>query len=145
MQGITALELTIAGAILAVLFVVAVAVYRERSGSARIEEAIADIRDIETAIERYQAINFELPDTLADAGKNLVDPWGNPYRYARIDDANGAGSMRKDRGHMPINGDYDLYSTGPDGQSQLALTAKRSRDDIIRANNGAFVGVAEAY
>jgi general secretion pathway protein G len=43
------------------------------------------------------------------------------------------------------NTDYDLYSSGPDGASVGPLTAKASRDDILRANNGRFVGPASAY
>jgi general secretion pathway protein G len=46
---------------------------------------------------------------------------------------------------VPINTDYDLYSMGKDGKSQPPLTAKDSRDDIIRANDGAYIGPAEGY
>jgi hypothetical protein len=35
-----------------------------------------------------------------------------------------------------------LYSMGPDGRSSLPLAAKHSRDDIVRANDGAFIGAA---
>ena len=55
------------------------------------------------------------------------------------------GQKRKDKSLHPLNSDYDLYSMGPDGQSQTAITAKASRDDTIRANNGGFIGVAEDY
>jgi general secretion pathway protein G len=34
---------------------------------------------------------------------------------------------------------------GKDGKSQSPLTAKASRDDIIRANNGQYVGLAADY
>jgi general secretion pathway protein G len=34
---------------------------------------------------------------------------------------------------------------GPDGRTAPPLTARYSRDDIVRANNGAFVGVAADY
>jgi general secretion pathway protein G len=53
--------------------------------------------------------------------------------------------MRKDRNLVPINSDYDLYSVGPDGDSSLPLTAATSRDDIVRANDGRFIGKAEDY
>ena len=53
--------------------------------------------------------------------------------------------MRKDRSLVPLNSTYDLYSMGKDGQSQPPLTAKASRDDIIRANDGSFYGIAEDY
>jgi general secretion pathway protein G len=53
--------------------------------------------------------------------------------------------MRKDRFLVPINTYYDLYSMGPDGQSQPPLTARVSRDDVIRANDGQYFGPAEAF
>jgi general secretion pathway protein G len=34
---------------------------------------------------------------------------------------------------------------GADGITKLALTAKESYDDIIRANNGTFVGLGADY
>ena len=53
--------------------------------------------------------------------------------------------MRKDKYLVPINSDFDLYSMGKDGQSAAALTAKISKDDIVRANDGQYIGLAEAY
>ncbi len=52
---------------------------------------------------------------------------------------------RKDRFLHPINSDYDLYSMGKDGRTTEALTAKMSHDDIIRANDGGFVGLASQF
>ncbi|MFO0774683.1 MAG: pilin [Nitrospiraceae bacterium] len=52
---------------------------------------------------------------------------------------------RKDRFLHPINSDYDLYSMGKDGESVEPLTAKKSHDDVIRANDGAFVGLAAQF
>ncbi len=54
-------------------------------------------------------------------------------------------SPRKDRFLVPINSDYDLYSMGPDGQTSEPLTVPLSRDDIVRASDGAYVGVAENF
>jgi general secretion pathway protein G len=34
---------------------------------------------------------------------------------------------------------------GEDGKSKLPLTAKESHDDIVRANNGAFIGLGAHY
>ena len=34
---------------------------------------------------------------------------------------------------------------GPDGRSVAPLTVKASRDDIIRANDGSFYGLASEY
>ena len=44
------------------------------------------------------------------------------------------GKMRKNRFLVPINSEYDLYSMGKDGKTQMPLTAKASRDDVIFAN-----------
>jgi general secretion pathway protein G len=57
----------------------------------------------------------------------------------------GKGPLRKDGKLNPLNTDYDLYSVGADGLSAGPLTAMQSRDDIVRANNGAFVGLGEDY
>ena len=46
---------------------------------------------------------------------------------------------------VPVNSDYDLYSMGRDGKSNAPFTAKMSRDDIVRANDGQFVGLASEY
>ncbi|MBK7951599.1 MAG: prepilin-type N-terminal cleavage/methylation domain-containing protein [Deltaproteobacteria bacterium] len=55
------------------------------------------------------------------------------------------GEVRKDRFQVPINSDFDLYSSGPDGESRGPLSASVSRDDVIRANDGAYYGVAEEF
>jgi general secretion pathway protein G len=34
---------------------------------------------------------------------------------------------------------------GKDGQTKPKITAKESHDDIIRANGGAYVGLASEY
>ena len=75
----------------------------------------------------------------------MLDPWGNPYQYLNVTTTKNKGNVRKDRNLVPINSDYDLYSMGKDGTSQPPLTAKASRDDIIRANSGKFVGLAADY
>jgi general secretion pathway protein G len=46
---------------------------------------------------------------------------------------------------VPINSDFDLYSLGKDGKSAGPLTALASRDDVILANDGRFVGLASDY
>jgi general secretion pathway protein G len=53
--------------------------------------------------------------------------------------------VRKDRNTHPINTDFDLYSKGRDGKTNYPLTAEASQDDIIRANNGGYLGLASHY
>lgn len=57
----------------------------------------------------------------------------------------GVGGARKDRFLVPINSDFDLYSMGKDGQSVAPLTAQKSHDDVIRASDGAFYGLAAYF
>jgi general secretion pathway protein G len=111
---------------------------------ARIARAVADIHNIEIDIESYQVENGKLPNTLADIGDDqFLDPWGNPYQYLNF--ANGTHGARKDHFLHPLNSDYDLYSKGKDGKSVPPITAKESQDDILRANDGSFIGLASQY
>ena len=101
---------------------------------------------LESEIAAYQENNDKLPDNLNDLGRgNILDPWGNPYQFLNFANVKGMGQMRKDRNLVPINAHFDLYSMGKDGKSQTPLTAKVSHDDIIRANNGSFIGIASDY
>jgi general secretion pathway protein G len=55
------------------------------------------------------------------------------------------GQERKDKNLVPINSDFDLYSMGVDGKTTAPLTAKDSQDDVVRANNGGYYGLASNY
>ena len=66
-------------------------------------------------------------------------------RAAKSKKANGKGGARKDHALNPLNTDYDLYSSGADGQSKPQITQKLSLDDVIRASNGAYVGLASDF
>jgi general secretion pathway protein G len=50
-----------------------------------------------------------------------------------------------DRFLHPLNSDFDLYSMGKDGLSQAPITARASQDDIIRASDGGFIGLAAQF
>lgn len=143
--GFTLIELTIVASILGVLAALAIPNYQRVVERARVARAIGDITVIGQAATEYALINNEYPPSLADIGYDgTSDPWGSPYQYLRVQGAN-RGALRKDRFLVPVNSDFDLYSMGPDGQSVPPMTAAQSRDDIVRANDGGFVGVAEGY
>lgn len=147
-SGLTLLELIIAVAVLGALAAIAVPQYvgyRERLAAKR---AISDIRLIESQIDRYRDEFGELPASLSGAMREVpLDPWGNPYGFLNLQSGlpGVTGQARKDKNLVPLNTDYDLYSKGPDGESRGPLTAAASRDDIVRANDGDFVGRAEDY
>src|SRR5882762_2372976 len=145
--GFTLVELLITIAILAVLAAIAVPSYSKYLDRAALAQATGDIRRLEVLIAQYQSDNQRLPSSLADIGKAaMLDPWKNPYQYLDLSSLNVdkklMGQVRKDKNLVPINSDYDLYSMGKDGQSQAPLTAADSRDDVVRASNGRFVGLA---
>lgn len=54
-------------------------------------------------------------------------------------------TRRRDRYLLPLNTDYDLFSLGPDGRTSVSLSHAIAKDDVIRANNGGFFGVAADY
>jgi general secretion pathway protein G len=144
--GFTLTELIVAVAVLGIIAAIAIPNYSQYLARTRIAQAVADIRGIELALERVATSNNgQYPDSLAAAGIAPLDPWGRPYQYLNVMTAPNRGQVRKDRALNPINTDYDLYSMGPDGQSVSPLTARQSRDDIVRARNGQFVGKAEEF
>jgi general secretion pathway protein G len=133
-------------AILATLSTIAIPAYSNYIQRAKIARCIAEVRMLEPEIAAYRENNDKLPDNLNDLGRgNILDPWGNPYQFLNFVNVKGVGEMRKDRNLVPINAHFDLYSMGKDGKSQPPLTAKASHDDIIRANNGSFIGIASDY
>ena len=145
-RGFTLVELLIVMAIIMTVSAIAVPSLQAAINSARIAKAVGDIRTLETDIEEYEIQNGQLPNTLADIGEaTLTDPWGNPYQYLNFANVKGKGKMRKDRFLVPLNSDYDLYSMGADGKSVPPITAKESQDDILRANDGGFIGLASTY
>jgi len=145
-SGLTIVELLVAMAIIGVLAGIAIPLYAGYVENTRVQNAMQDIRAISLVIDQYEIDNNSLPNSLADVNyANFLDPWGNPYQYLNIQTAKNKGQCRKDRFVVPINSDYDLYSMGKDGKSVPPLTAKDSRDDIIRANDGAYIGPASGY
>ena len=162
-RGFTLIELLIVIAMIFTLVAIGTPIYVTALEKAKVARAIADIRVVSAEIGEYQLFNRGLPLSLADTGRaNFLDPYGNPYEYFNFTAAaqgqggqgqggggGGGGGIvgqaRKDRFLVPINSDYDLYSKGQDGDSVAALTAAKSRDDIIRANDGGFIGLASGY
>jgi len=115
---------------------------------AKVVRAIGDIGAIQWDLMALESQNQPLPASLAGIGRGAMqDPWGNPYVYYVFPVAtrrNPPGA-RRDRFLVPVNSTFDLYSVGPDGQSALPFTAAASHDDIVRANDGGFIGLASEF
>lgn len=146
--GYGLLELMIAMIVAALLTALAVPAYTDAVERARIERAISEIGGISDQIERFRhENNNQYPGTLAALPIEIpMDPWGNEYRYLKFHTSSSANLLFRNYGKLnPLNSDFDLYSVGIDGESAGPLSAKKSRDDIVRANNGAFIGLGEDY
>ncbi|WP_150304026.1 prepilin-type N-terminal cleavage/methylation domain-containing protein [Pseudomonas saliphila] len=147
-DGLTLIELLLAIVIVGLLAAIALPSYQRYVEQAKVTSAIADIVTIEASIERFYAINRKLPLSLADVGlAQMRDPWENPYQFLNFSTlpGNGKGGMRKDKNLVPVNTDYDLYSMGENGVTNQTFTSRSGRDDIVRANNGSYVGLASEY
>ena len=147
-KGLTLIEVMIIGVIIGILSSIAIPTYYNSREKAKTAATVAEMKLVENMIQLYNVDYGSYPETLNDLGmKNLKDPWGNPYQYLKIEgrEKKGVGKMRKDHKMVPVNTDFDLYSKGKDGKSQTPFTAKASRDDIVRANNGRYVGPVSDY
>jgi general secretion pathway protein G len=146
-HGFTLVELAIALAILGVLSALTLTQYLAYIERVRVARAVIELKDISAQIDPIAFEGGALPKALADIGlAGRLDPWGRPYQYLRIR-GNGAAlaKSRKDQFLVPLNSDYDLFSRGKDGLSQPRITDAVSLDDVIRGNDGAFLGLAAKY
>ena len=146
-RGFTLVELMIALVVASLLLAIAVPSYNQYTTRARVAAAMGDVSSLSLAIEQYRLRNNDqIPASLDDLGMEIpLDPWGRSYEFLNIPAAGTTGAVRKDGKLVPLNTDFDLYSLGKDGKSSAALTSKPAYDDIIRANNGAYVGLGEDY
>ena len=143
-------------AIIGTLASIAIPKLRQYTDKAKVARAVGDIEAIQADLAGPEFIDGRLPVTLADIGQgDVLDPWGNPYQYLSFATAakdqhwggaeGGTGKPRKDQFLVPLNTSYDLYSLGEDGQTDEDLQADVSRDDVVRAGDGAYIGLASKY
>jgi general secretion pathway protein G len=146
-RGMTLIEVLIVIVIIGVLSSIAIPTYFSTREKAKMAATISEIKILEKMIQGYNIDHNSYPENLDELGRKIPkDPWGNPYQYLKIEGTkNGIGKMRKDRSMVPVNSDFDLYSKGRDGKSQSPFTSKASQDDIVRANNGRFIGLVSDY
>jgi general secretion pathway protein G len=146
-NGFTLVELAIALAIVGVLSALALGQYLAYIERVRVARAVIEMKDIAAQLDPIAFEGGKLPNSLADIGlSGRKDPWGRSYVYLRIrGNPLAMFKSRKDQFLVPINSDYDLYSKGKDGLTTARLTDGVSLDDVIRGNDGAFLGLAAKY
>lgn len=144
--GFTIIELMLAVAVVGILATLAISSYSGYRERARQTQAKQDIAILQGLIKNYETDNLALPASLAAVGNaGRLDPWGRPYVYLDLTPPGARGAARKDRRLVPINSDFDLYSDGKDGLTHQQLTHRDSQDDIARARDGGFIGVAADF
>lgn len=154
-RAFTLLEVMIILAILSITSAIAIAGYSGYVETSKVAAASSQIRALALLIQDYASENGNYPNNLNDIGnQNLIDPWGNPYIYNNLI-INAPGTpehrtfnisiARKDGNLVPINTHYDLFSLGKDGESQSPLRAAKSKDDVIYANDGGYIGLASEF
>jgi general secretion pathway protein G len=152
--GFTLIELIVVIGVLAILTIVGMGVYTHFIDKAKNTRAIAEIRLLEKEILEFWHTNDRLPDTLSELDRStMLDPWKTPYQYINFDIASDLEEKRRTKGNKgkgkgkgdPLNSDYDLFSKGKDRTSAPVLTNDASRDDIVRADDGSYTGLASGY
>jgi general secretion pathway protein G len=129
--GYTLLELLVVMGILAILTALATPQLMGYFGKAKTQSAQVQIQSIGTALELYYMENGSYPSQSVGLkalveqpreathwngpylkkAQNLLDPWGRPYQY-----------------NFPTaNGDYAVYSLGPDGKAPQTLTVQTNQ------------------
>jgi general secretion pathway protein G len=143
--GLTLVELMLVVGLLGVLLALALPMWKSHRDRALQRQAAQELGAMSAVLAQYRLDNQGSPPSLAEVGMaDRLDPWKRPYVYYNLETGQRS-QARKNRSLTPVNSDFDLYSLGPDGQSERALTATASQDDVVRANNGRFIGVASAF
>lgn len=138
-KGFTLIELLMSVAIVGMLAAIALFSFSELRTQVRNTRAMSEIRGIEKDIIAYASEKGTYPASLNEVGVGtLKDPWGRLYEYHPPNTRQFIG--------QPINDDFDLFSLGFDGLPlAVSIEDPESKDDIIRASDGAYVGIADQY
>lgn len=147
-RAFSLIEIMIVVAVIGALGAIAVPSYQSYVERSRVAKAVMEISMIAGVLKPYWEDNRQYPPSLSVVLNPVpIDPWGNPYQYLAIDiqPSPNRGAVRKDKNLNPLNSDFDLYSMGKDGRTVKPLTGAAARDDIVRADNGRFIGLATEH
>jgi general secretion pathway protein G len=145
-RAFSLIETLVVCALIGTLASLSAGIYVNALKRARITRAIADLRAIDVDVRAFHVQNQRYPTSLSELRTAPpIDPWGSPYVYTDLSQRGSRGRARKDGRLNPINSDFDLYSIGEDHRTTTPLTAPSSQDDVIRARDGAFLGLASEF
>lgn len=114
--------------------------YRSHREASRQLQAVAEIGAIAAGLKLRWEDEHAFPEGLAAAQAPApIDPWGRPYAYSPVPER-GVEGAGKDAPLTQLNSDFDLYSLGPDGRTDVDVNHRYSADDVLRAHDGATIG-----
>jgi general secretion pathway protein G len=147
-RGVGVVDLVIGMVVVSLMAALGIPAFNGFVDRANVAQAVGDLGSINVAIESYRLKNHDqMPGSIDELKIGIVkDPWGRDYRYVNFRAAEQRKTdIRLDGRRNRLNSDFDLYSLGSDGESSGPLNDGVSRDDVIRANNGSFIGLGEDY
>jgi general secretion pathway protein G len=138
-RGFTLVELIVVMAVLAVLTAMAMPSLKEYIKVTENNACASDLRIIDKAVTAYYIERNVFPVQLSDVGfGSQLDPWKRQYEYKNLSIA-GNVPLQDSAGEV-LNHDYDLYCKGEDGESFPAFGDPANEDDVVRANDGFYIG-----
>lgn len=148
-HGVTLLELMVVAMGVATLIAMALPVLEGAREAVRLHQAVTSILVIQFEVIKYELKYGTIPANIAamDLAVDVAtDPWGRSYVFLNYDYAISPDFVpREDQFLKPINTAYDIFSVGPDGESHKRLPHPLSLDDIVRASDGEYIGVAAEF
>jgi general secretion pathway protein G len=145
-RGFTLVEMLLVLALAGIILAIAIPAVEQYIAKSRRVQSILDIAEMSAKIKQSERTTGVLAEALADVGYGgKLDPWGQPYEYVNLRTAPASIKARKDKLLKPLNSDFDLYSIGRDGLTKPSLNHAWSRDDIVRARDGGFIGTGEEF
>ena len=135
-RGFSLVELILVVALVSILVSIALPSYSKIKDKVREVRCSSEIRELERRITAFSIDQNGAPPTswVAMGIAAPLDPWGRAYEIGV--------PFREDLA-TTVNTDFDLYSKGQDGLSDQDIEHANSRDDVIRAGNGGFVGLVQ--
>jgi len=132
--GFTVIEILAVTAMIGAMAVIALPKIMASVQRAKVARAIGDLRALQQDVDAQDT----LPANLGVIGRSgLTDPWDHPYIYRPFAGTPPA-SGRVDRFGVSLNRTYDLFSAGEDGTPD-------NGDDVVRANDGTYIGLMSRY
>jgi prepilin-type N-terminal cleavage/methylation domain-containing protein len=134
-KGFTLIELIVVTTILGILAAMSIPAYNDYINKTKTGKAKSDIRTLCTEINAHiMDNNGAKPADLGVINRlGLKDPWNRPYVYSNS-------AVLEDTLGFKLNMEFDIYSLGADGQTNVSPVGfPVTLDDIVSYSDGTYV------